>query len=71
MLLQTLTIWFTLASGGIANRVSVFTPEGRFVTSFGRTGSRPGEFKGPCGIAIDDSGMVYVSDSENNRIQVF
>ncbi|RXL75514.1 6-bladed beta-propeller, partial [Citrobacter sp. AAK_AS5] len=28
-------------------------------------------FKKPLGIAADSSGLVYVADSRNNRIQVF
>ena len=40
---------------------SVFTTEGQFVTSLGREGEGPGEFKIP----------VYVCDCDNNRVQVF
>lgn len=39
--------------------------------SWGSTGSGPGEFQGPIGIAVDGSGFVYVSDSGNDRIQKF
>ena len=53
------------------HRVSVFTSEGQFVTSFGRKGEGPGEFKYPHGLALDSSGVVYVCDSDNNRVQVF
>ena len=34
-------------------------------------GEKPGELNRPRGIAIDQNGMVYVSDYENNRIQKF
>ena len=44
------------------HRVSVFTSEGQFVTSFGRRGQGPGEFNYPCGITVDNSGVVYVCD---------
>ena len=53
------------------HRVSVFTSEGHFVTSFGRRGEGPGKFDFPCGLAVDDSGILYVCDSVNNCIQVF
>jgi len=39
--------------------------------SWGSTGSGPGEFDGPLGIAVDGSGFVYVSDAGNDRIQKF
>ena len=50
------------------NRVSVFTCEGKFLTSFGSYGSGPGQFSG---IALDKNGVVYVSDINNNRLQLF
>ncbi len=28
-------------------------------------------FKNPLGVAVDSSGVVYVCDSDNNRIQIF
>ena len=43
------------------HRVSVFTSEGTFVTSFGRKGEGPGEFKSPYGVAVDNNGVVYVT----------
>lgn len=41
------------------------------VGTWGREGSGPGEFRAPIGIAVDDSGYVYVTDSGNDRIQKF
>jgi tripartite motif-containing protein 2/3/tripartite motif-containing protein 71 len=52
-------------------RVSVFTLEGKFVKSFGRIGKEPGCFEGPRGLAVDSSGVVYVCDKGNNRVQLF
>jgi tripartite motif-containing protein 71 len=37
----------------------------------GVAGTGDGEFNGPGGIAVDASGIVYVSDDGNNRIQKF
>ena len=48
----------------------MFTSEGKFVTSFGRKGEGPGEFISPCGLEVDNNGVVYVCDSYNNRVQV-
>jgi len=42
-----------------------------FVTSWGSNVRGNGEFKKPLGIVADSSGLVYVADSRNNRIQVF
>jgi DNA-binding beta-propeller fold protein YncE len=55
----------------INRRVSVFTSVGKFVTSFGREGKGAGEFSCPHGLAVDNSGVVYVCDIFNNRVQVF
>jgi DNA-binding beta-propeller fold protein YncE len=41
------------------------------VLAWGRPGDGPGEFRGPVGVAVDDSGFVYISDSGNDRIQKF
>ena len=53
------------------NRVSVFTSEGQFVTSFGQRGHGPGEFMYPRGLTVDSNGVVYVCDLCNNRLQLF
>ena len=56
---------------GRRHRVSVLTCEGEFLTSFGTKGNESGEFNTPCGITVDKNGMVYVSDSSNDRLQCF
>ncbi len=52
-------------------RVSVFTCEGVFLKAFGSQGSGPGQLYYPYGIAVDQCGVVYVSDHGNNRVQIF
>lgn len=52
------------------HRVSVFSSKGQFVTSFGRRGNGLGEFEHPFGLAVDN-GVVFVCDSDNNRVQLF
>ncbi|MCH8981752.1 NHL repeat-containing protein, partial [candidate division KSB1 bacterium] len=42
-----------------------------FVTQWGGTGSEPGKFSEPIGVALDTEGNIYVSDAGNNRIQKF
>ena len=53
------------------HRISVFTSEGQFVTSFGKAGKKPGAFTYPCGLAVDDCGVVYVCDQDRHCIQLF
>ena len=54
-----------------SHRVSVFTHEGEFLTSFGRGGDGPGQFLRPLRITVDKNGTIYVADSYNNRLQIF
>ena len=51
--------------------VSVFTPNGTKLRSFGTLGSSPGQFQYPCGVAVDDEGNILVADMRNHRIQKF
>ena len=50
--------------------VSVFSNKGKFLKTFGSRGSEQGQFKRPLGIVVD-SGVVYVSDYINDRVQLF
>jgi hypothetical protein len=53
-------------------RVVKFSKEGRFIKSWGRKGSAPGDFDEPHDIFVGGSrGWVYVADRKNNRVQVF
>ena len=43
-----------------------------FVEDFGSAGSGDGKFNEPSGLAFDeDNNLLYVADTENNRVQVF
>jgi sugar lactone lactonase YvrE len=54
------------------NRIQVFTSNGTFLTKFGLEGSGPGQFITPEGVGVDkNTGLVYVADTGNFRIQVF
>ena len=55
----------------VNHRVSLFTLEGKFLTSFGSKGDGLGQFNHPCGITVDNQGIIYVADYDNNRIQIF
>ena len=51
--------------------VSVLTPDGKKIRSFGSKGSGNGQFNRPRGIAQDREGNIYVADQWNHRIQKF
>jgi sugar lactone lactonase YvrE len=48
-----------------------FTPDGRLLLSWGEPGEGPGQFAIVHTCCVDANGTVYVSDRENDRIQVF
>jgi hypothetical protein len=51
-------------------RISRFTKDGKFVSSFGKWGSGPGEFRTPHDLTLDGQGRLLVADRGNYRIQV-
>ena len=52
-------------------RVLKFDKNGKFIKSWGGKGKEPGKFDVAHGIAIDAKGLLWVTDRENQRIQVF
>ncbi|MDA3962309.1 MAG: ATP-binding cassette domain-containing protein [Planctomycetota bacterium] len=67
-----------LADGRLAvadthyHRVVIFAKDGSSWDSFGSKGHGPGQFIYPVGVAVDDAGLLYVSEyGGNDRIQVF
>lgn len=57
--------------GGGDPRVLKFDKTGAFITSWGGRGKEPGKFEVAHGMAIDAKGLLWVTDRENQRIQVF
>jgi tripartite motif-containing protein 2/3/tripartite motif-containing protein 71 len=53
------------------NRISVFTLDGAYVGSFGSAGGEHGQFRRPTALAFDAQGRLYVSDTSNERVEVF
>jgi sugar lactone lactonase YvrE len=58
--------------GGNTNaRIVKFSKDGKFLKTWGKKGSAPGEFDTPHALAIDSKGRLFVGDRANNRIQIF
>ncbi len=53
------------------NRIVHFDPQGQYLGAWGSVGSLPGQFSLPHALAIDSTGLIYVADRNNARIQVF
>jgi DNA-binding beta-propeller fold protein YncE len=63
---------FVTDGHGKNDRVVKFSKDGRFLKSWGRHGSGPGEFDQPHDISLGGSqGRVYVADRSNSRVQIF
>ena len=53
------------------SRISIFSPEGKFIKTFGQWGFKDGEFRSPHALAMDSQGRLFVADRGNRRIQIF
>src|SRR5579864_1011953 len=51
-------------------RISVFDKSGKFLRSFGKLGTGPGEFRIPHAMVFDSKGRLIVADRVNHRIQI-
>lgn len=53
-------------------RIVKFAKDGKFIKTWGKKGSAPGDLSEPHSIAIDAQGRVFVADrGDNNRVQIF
>ena len=52
-------------------RIVKFDKTGKFLKTWGKLGSGPGEFNAPHALAFDSRGRLFVGDRANNRIQIF
>jgi streptogramin lyase len=58
--------------GGNTNaRIVKFSKDGKFIKTWGKKGTAPGEFDTPHALAFDSKGRLFVADRANDRIQIF
>lgn len=58
--------------GGETNaRVVKFSKDGKFIKTWGKKGTGPGEFDTLHRLAMDSKGRLFVADRGNSRIQIF
>ena len=62
---------FLLGDGYQNGRIVRYNADGEFLSEFGSVGTGPGQFDLIHGVGMDRDHRVYVSDRDNNRIQVF
>jgi DNA-binding beta-propeller fold protein YncE len=62
---------FYVSDGYRNARVHKYSPDGKLLFSWGKTGTDPGEFNIVHSVCIDREGLVYVADFWNHRLQLF
>jgi hypothetical protein len=63
---------FFITDGYINARVLKFDKDGKFLMTWGKDGSGPGDFRSPVhAVAIDNERRLYIADRGNSRVQVF
>lgn len=61
-----------IVTDGYGNdRVVRFTKEGKYLGEFGSRGNGPGQFQLPHNVVVDAKGLIYVTDRDNQRIEIF
>jgi hypothetical protein len=61
-----------IVTDGYGNdRVVRFTREGKYLGAFGTRGNGPGQFQLPHNVVVDAKGLIYVSDRDNQRVEIF
>jgi DNA-binding beta-propeller fold protein YncE len=71
---QGMTTNAAIAEGlkrGATSRISKFTPDGKFIKSWGTIGVKHGEFRTPHALVFDSKGRLWVADRGNHRIEIF
>ena len=60
-----------VSDGHVNSRIVKFTQDGKFIKTWGKKGTGPGEFNLPHSLAFDSRGRLLVADRSNKRIQLF
>ena len=71
---QGMTTNAAIAEGlkrGATSRISKFTPDGKFIKSWGTIGVKHGEFRTPHALMFDAKGRLWVADRGNHRLEIF
>ncbi len=71
---QGMTTNAAIAEGlkrGATSRISKFTPDGKFIKSWGTIGVSHGEFRTPHALMFDAKGRLWVADRGNHRLEIF
>jgi sugar lactone lactonase YvrE len=71
---QGMTTNAAIAEGlkrGATARISKFSPDGKFIKSWGKLGVRHGEFRTPHALVFDSKGRLWVADRGNHRLEIF
>jgi len=62
---------FFVTDGYGNSRIAKFSADGQFLFDWGKRGTEPGEFHTPHVITHGANGLLFMTDRENDRIQVF
>jgi sugar lactone lactonase YvrE len=62
---------YFVAQYGEYDRIQKFSPERKFLLSWGEHGQELGQFLRPQKIVLDNRGQVWVTDACNHRVQIF
>lgn len=55
----------------LRHTILVYNLEGQWLYEIGGRGTRPGYFFYPSSVCVDNSGILYVADTFNHRVQIF
>jgi DNA-binding beta-propeller fold protein YncE len=55
----------------LAHQIDIYSTSGQHLATFGEAGVGPGQFQYPEDIALDARGRIYISDRQNNQVQVW
>ena len=61
---------YIITDAGNKCSIAVFSPTHELITKFGVRGKEEGQFDGICGIAINSSGTIFVTEHKNERLQI-